>query len=92
LPHFDLIKLKGAQVIFGGQRIHPSGVEQGFYLQPAVLTNLNDDMEIVKEEIFGAVCLLLPFSTEEEVVERANATNYGLAAGLYTKYEIIFLK
>uniref|UniRef100_A0A183BHQ9 Aldedh domain-containing protein n=1 Tax=Globodera pallida TaxID=36090 RepID=A0A183BHQ9_GLOPA len=51
---------------------------------PAVLTNLDDDMEIVKEEIFGAVMLILPFQTEEEAVSRANATQFGLASGLCT--------
>uniref|UniRef100_A0A914I7H5 Aldehyde dehydrogenase domain-containing protein n=1 Tax=Globodera rostochiensis TaxID=31243 RepID=A0A914I7H5_GLORO len=58
--------------------------KQGFYFEPAVLTNLDDDMEIVKEEIFGAVMLILPFQTEEEAVSRANATQFGLASGLCT--------
>ncbi|KAI6237787.1 Protein CBR-ALH-12 [Aphelenchoides besseyi] len=75
---------EGAKVLRGGKRLHPKGVEKGFYFDPTVLTNLKDDMEIVKDEIFGPVLLLLPFESEEEVVERANATHYGLAAGLHT--------
>lgn len=69
----------------GGKRIHPSGVENGFYFDPAVLTNVKDDWEIAREEIFGAVLLILPFKTEEEVIKRANNTEFGLASGLYTK-------
>ncbi|VDM40324.1 unnamed protein product [Toxocara canis] len=73
---------KGAEVLIGGQRLHPKGVESGFYLAPAVISNLNDNMKVVCEEIFGAVMLILPFDTEDEVVQRANATQYGLAAGI----------
>jgi len=76
---------QGAKLLRGGQRAHPEGVENGFYFDPAVLTNLNDDMEIVREEIFGACLLVLPFENEAEVIKRANNTKYGLAAGLYTK-------
>ncbi|KAI6177175.1 putative betaine-aldehyde dehydrogenase [Aphelenchoides bicaudatus] len=75
---------EGAQILRGGKRLHPTGVEDGFYFDPVVLTNLNDKMEIVRDEIFGPVLLLLPFETEEEVVSRANNTHYGLATGLYS--------
>ncbi|KAE9554572.1 hypothetical protein FO519_002211 [Halicephalobus sp. NKZ332] len=78
-------KEEGAQVLRGGERAHPEGVEDGFYFNPAILTNLRDDMEIIQNEIFGAVLCILPFDTEEEVIERANNTSFGLAAGLYTK-------
>uniref|UniRef100_A0A1I8BS79 Aldedh domain-containing protein n=1 Tax=Meloidogyne hapla TaxID=6305 RepID=A0A1I8BS79_MELHA len=76
---------QGAQLLCGGIRVHPTGVEDGFYFKPAVLTGLNDEMEIVREEVFGAVCLLLPFVNEREVIERANKSHYGLAAGICTK-------
>ncbi|KAL3104374.1 hypothetical protein niasHT_030288 [Heterodera trifolii] len=77
-------KFHGATVLFGGRRVFPSGVEKGFYFEPAVLTDLDDEMEIVKEEIFGAVMLILPFKTEQEAIARANATQFGLASGLCT--------
>ncbi|KAL3119249.1 hypothetical protein niasHT_000193 [Heterodera trifolii] len=77
-------KFHGATVLFGGRRVFPSGVEKGFFFEPAVLTDLDDEMEIVKEEIFGAVMLILPFKTEQEVIARANATQFGLASGLCT--------
>ena len=57
----------------------------GHYLSPCVLTNLNDEMTVVKEEIFGSVASVLLFDSEEEVVERANNTELGLAAGVFTK-------
>nr|CAD2165824.1 unnamed protein product [Meloidogyne enterolobii] len=76
---------QGAQLLFGGIRVHPQNVEDGFYFTPALLTGLNDEMEIVREEVFGAVCLLLLFVNEKEAIERANKSDYGLAAGICTK-------
>jgi aldehyde dehydrogenase family 9 protein A1 len=81
----DRAKETGAKVLRGGSRVQPEGVEEGFYFDPAVISDLTDDMECVKDEIFGAVMLILPFDNDEEVVQRANKTGYGLAAGLYTK-------
>lgn len=65
--------------------MHPDGVTDGFYFDPAVLEGVTDDMEVATDEIFGPVMLILTFHDEEEVVRRANNTSYGLAAGLYTK-------
>ncbi|CAK5083982.1 unnamed protein product [Meloidogyne enterolobii] len=73
------------QLLCGGIRVHPTNVEGGFYFKPALLTGLNDEMEIVREEVFGAVCLLLPFVSESEAIVRANKSDYGLAAGICTK-------
>ncbi|CAD5228550.1 unnamed protein product [Bursaphelenchus okinawaensis] len=75
---------EGAKLLRGGKRLHPEGFENGFYFDPAVMVNVKDDMEITKDEVFGSVMLLLPFKTEEEVIQRANDTSYGLAAGLHT--------
>uniref|UniRef100_A0AC34Q610 Aldehyde dehydrogenase domain-containing protein n=1 Tax=Panagrolaimus sp. JU765 TaxID=591449 RepID=A0AC34Q610_9BILA len=78
-------KSQGAKVLRGGQRLHPTGVENGFYFDPAIIADVVDDMDIIQNEIFGAVLCVLPFDTEDEVIYRANNTAYGLAAGLYTK-------
>uniref|UniRef100_A0A915D3I8 Aldehyde dehydrogenase domain-containing protein n=1 Tax=Ditylenchus dipsaci TaxID=166011 RepID=A0A915D3I8_9BILA len=78
-------KSQGANVLRGGKKIQPEGVENGFYFEPAVINKLSDDWEIVKEEIFGAVLLILPFESELEVIQRANKTSFGLASGIYTK-------
>lgn len=54
-------------------------------MEPAVLVDLTDDMTILKEEVFGPVMTILKFSTLEEVIKRANNTNYGLGAGVVTR-------
>lgn len=71
----------GARLVAGGQD-SPLG---GNFVQPAVLADVTDDMIIAREETFGPVAAILPFDTEEEVVMRANATEMGLAAYLYTE-------
>lgn len=53
-----------------------------------LLLLFQDDSRAVREEIFGACCLILPFDTEEEVVKRVNGTMYGLAAGVFSRYAL----
>ncbi|OIW20081.1 hypothetical protein TanjilG_00572 [Lupinus angustifolius] len=65
----------------GGERIG----KKGFFLQPTVFSNVQDDMLIAKDEIFGPVQTILKFKDTEEVIRRANKTRYGLAAGVFTK-------
>ncbi|KAG8595767.1 hypothetical protein GDO81_001620 [Engystomops pustulosus] len=80
----DLIesgKKEGAKLECGGC---PWG-NKGFYIQPTVFSNVKDDMRIAKEEIFGPVMQIMKFKTIDEVIERANNTTYGLAAGVFTK-------
>jgi len=80
----DLInsgKQQGAVVENGGNR---EG-NVGYFVQPTVFSHVTDDMRIAKEEIFGPVQSILKFDTMDEVIERANRTNYGLASGIITK-------
>src|SRR5690606_13760882 len=72
---------KGAKIACGGQR-HALGHS---FFEPTILTNVDQSMEIVSEEIFGPVAPLISFETDEEVIEKANATIYGLAAYIYTE-------
>ncbi|ULT98457.1 hypothetical protein L3Y34_000079 [Caenorhabditis briggsae] len=76
---------EGATKICGGDRIQVPGLENGYYLSPCILTDITPNMTVYKEEIFGAVLLIIPFDTEEEAVGIANDTDMGLAAGLVTK-------
>lgn len=72
---------EGARLVAGGRR--PD--RPGFWIEPTVFADVTDAMEIAREEIFGPVLSVLDFETEEEVLARANATPYGLAAGVFTK-------
>jgi betaine-aldehyde dehydrogenase len=73
----------GATVAYGGQR--PEGFDKGYYLQPTVLTDVPLDSDAWREEIFGPVVCVRPFSTEEEAVELANDSRYGLAAAVMSE-------
>ena len=76
----------GARIECGGERLDLGGeLSGGHYLSPCVLTDCRDEMEAVREEIFGSVACVLPFGSEEEVVDRANDTRYGLGGGVFTK-------
>jgi aldehyde dehydrogenase (NAD+)/betaine-aldehyde dehydrogenase len=75
---------EGAQLLCGGER--PDGVlDRGAFLTPAVFTGVADDMQIAREEIFGPVICVMPFDHEDEVVARANASDYGLGASVWTR-------
>ena len=76
---------EGARLVTGGQRASGEGLENGFYVEPTIYTDVKPDMKIVKEEIFGPVGVLIPFDTEEEAIAIANDTQFGLAAGLWSQ-------
>jgi len=73
-------KKEGATLLTGGAR-HG---DKGFFIQPTVFGDVQDSMRICTEEIFGPVMQILKFQTVDEAVERANANEYGLAAGVFT--------
>jgi betaine-aldehyde dehydrogenase len=77
-------KAEGAELIVGGERVTAGDLANGFFVAPAVFDACHDDMTIVREEIFGPVMAVLEFDEEQEVIERANATEFGLAAGVFT--------
>ncbi|WP_341212117.1 betaine-aldehyde dehydrogenase [uncultured Limimaricola sp.] len=74
---------EGARLVTGGGR--PQGKGAGFWIEPTVFADVTDEMTIAREEIFGPVMSVFGFATEEEVLERANATIYGLSAGVFTR-------
>jgi betaine-aldehyde dehydrogenase len=75
---------QGAKLITGGTRITSGDLASGFFVTPTVFDACHDDMDIVRQEIFGPVMAVLEFTDEDEVIERANATEFGLAAGVFT--------
>jgi betaine-aldehyde dehydrogenase len=76
---------EGARLIAGGNRVTTGDLANGFFVAPTVFDGCHDDMRIVREEIFGPVMTVLDFETEDEVIARANDTEYGLAAGVFTR-------
>ncbi|MFT4468585.1 aldehyde dehydrogenase [Arthrobacter sulfonylureivorans] len=74
---------EGATVLTGGGR--PDIALPGYFYAPTVLTGVDNSMRVVREEIFGPVAAIMPFDTEEEVLQLANDTQYGLAAGVWTQ-------
>ncbi|MGO4583269.1 aldehyde dehydrogenase [Arthrobacter sp. 2RAF6] len=80
--YVDLGVSEGATVLTGGGR--PNIGLGGYFFEPTVLTDVDNSMRVVREEIFGPVAAIMPFETEEEVLRLANDTSYGLAAGIWT--------
>jgi aldehyde dehydrogenase (NAD+) len=72
---------EGAKVVCGGDRVG----DRGYFIQPTVFSDVRDEMKIAKEEIFGPVMSIIPFKSADEVVVRANRTEYGLAAAVWTR-------
>ncbi|MCE2876810.1 MAG: aldehyde dehydrogenase [Bacteroidetes bacterium] len=92
-PHYEkvlgyiaLAKEEGASVLCGGMALHPEGLEEGYYIAPTILEGLSASARCNMEEIFGPVISIMPFDTEEEVLAMANATDYGLAATVWTEH------
>ena len=81
LGYIDIAKAEGARLVTGGGR---APLNTGYFVQPTVFADVTDSMTIAREEVFGPVMAVLDFDTEDEAVTRANATEYGLAAGVFT--------
>ena len=77
-------RAEGARILTGGARVTTGELGNGCFVAPTIFDECRDDMSIVREEIFGPVMSVLEFEEEEEVIERANATEFGLAAGVFT--------
>jgi len=81
LHYVDLGQKEGAKLVTGGSR---KG-NKGYFVEPTIFDGVKDNMTIARDEIFGPVVSVLPFKDMDEVIERANNTNYGLAAAVWTK-------
>ena len=76
-----LARKEGARIVCGGERLELDG---GYYYKPTVIADLTNDSRVVQEEIFGPVLTVQPFDTEDEAIQLANSTPYGLASGIQT--------
>ena len=79
--YVDLARKEGGRIVCGGERLDLDG---GYYYKPTVIADLANDSRVVQEEIFGPVLTVQPFDSEDEAVELANSTPYGLASGVQT--------
>ncbi|RTE65110.1 betaine-aldehyde dehydrogenase [Amphritea opalescens] len=85
LGYIQAAKDAGATLLCGGYQVTDNGLDKGAFVAPTVFTNCTDEMPQVRDEIFGPVMSVLSFSDEDEVIKRANNTQFGLAAGVFTK-------
>jgi betaine-aldehyde dehydrogenase len=84
LGYIERGRAEGARLLIGGHRVTTGELAKGFFVAPAIFDGCRDDMGIVREEIFGPVMSVMEFEEEAEVIARANSTEFGLAAGVFT--------
>lgn len=85
LAYVETGKQEGAKVACGGYRIVDNGLDKGAFMRPTLLVDVNNKMRVAQEEIFGPVAVIIKFKTEEEVIEMANDSVFGLAGAVWTK-------
>ena len=84
MKYIEIGKQEGCRLICGGDRNVEGANARGYFINPTIFADCNNQMRIAREEIFGPVLAVIPFETEEEAVEIANDSNYGLGAGFWT--------
>jgi aldehyde dehydrogenase (NAD+) len=85
LGYIESGKAEGAKLLCGGERDVTDGKDKGFYIKPTIFSGVRPEMKIAQEEIFGPVLAAIKFSTQEEAVEIANGTIYGLVSAVWTR-------
>ena len=87
LHYVEGARAEGATILAGGNsHKHPDPkCQNGYFVQPTMLTNVTDTMAVYREEVFGPVVVIVPFSNEGEAIRRANDTSYGLGAAVFTQ-------
>jgi acyl-CoA reductase-like NAD-dependent aldehyde dehydrogenase len=85
LGFIERARTEGARLMAGGGAARGPGLEHGFFIEPTVFAEVRNEMEIAQEEVFGPVLAVIPFDDEDEAIRIANATRYGLAAGVWTE-------
>lgn len=85
LSFIEAAKSDGAKLVAGGKRADGPGLEKGYFIEPTIFADVRNDMKVAAEEIFGPVLSIIPFDDEEEAVQIANDTPYGLASGVWSE-------
>ena len=85
MSYIDIGISDGGVIHSGGKRSIDHGRDRGFYVEPTVFTDVTNDMRIARDEIFGPVVAVMPFKDESDLIDKANDTIYGLAAGIWTQ-------
>ncbi|WP_429818034.1 aldehyde dehydrogenase [Ensifer sp. B1-9] len=85
LGYIDIARAEGAECLLGGGRPSAPEFADGWFVEPTIFAGVRNDMRIAQEEVFGPVLSVIPFDTEEEAIQIANDTVYGLAAGFWTQ-------
>ncbi len=85
LHYMQIGQDEGARLVCGGGSASVASFPDGYFVQPTVFADVKDDMRIAREEIFGPVLSVLDFTDEDDVIARANDTDFGLAAGVFHK-------
>ncbi len=84
MEFIDIAKNEDGKILCGGNKVTVKGFEDGYYLEPTVIEVHNDECRVNQEEIFGPVVTIMPFHSEDEVLQMANKVKYGLSATLWT--------
>lgn len=84
MNYIEIGKAEGGRLICGGDRNTEGANAEGYFINPTIFADCNNQMRVAREEIFGPVLVVIPFDTEEEAVAMANDSSYGLAAGFWT--------
>ena len=84
VQYVELGEADGAHLLSGGKRPDERELQDGYFIEPTIFTNVRNDMRIAQEEIFGPVLSVIPFDSEDKAIELANESEYGLGAGVWT--------
>jgi (Z)-2-((N-methylformamido)methylene)-5-hydroxybutyrolactone dehydrogenase len=85
LDYIAIAKQEGARLVAGGEAARDGELAKGLFIKPTIFADVNNTMRVAREEIFGPVLSIIPFSDESEAVEIGNASPYGLASGIWTR-------